>query len=570
MAATHTSTANETTARSRRGRSRAEGRPRDLTERMNLHARSIALGVLIALVGVGAFGRFYTARFNGLVSTEAMEVADIAQQLRFNRGFSTKVVRPLALSYATPDAEGTVPDTRHQPLYPFLVSLLFRIRGGGDASMAMFNGLMFLLTGGVLYALSNRLWDRSIALLTVVLYFVSVEALGAALTAAGGSLTGLLLLTTLWAAVRYRQQSEPTTGQGEPAGVRASLLGPLAVGALFGLTYLSGLATCLLVIPIVFLGTTRSERRVAGVALLVAAIAVTLPWTVRNVMVTGTPLPAVSSYAMLSYTDSYAEDSIFRQLPQEVPSVTSFIVEHPGEMIKKLAWGLTRCYRAVPNVVSPYLFPFFVLGGLMFAGGGLRRELWRVVVAMAALQVLVVALLDHGNTGSLRILTPVVTCLAVGAGVDQIRRIVSARFSQWLLGAAILALLLFASVGSMVLGGRADVDTSRPSLEVLREHLAADAVIASDTAAQVAWYSDKPTVLLPETPGGLESLQQQGLTIDYIYLSDDILGPTFRPAFRDWRQLVGSEELEDLGEVLPLPGRELLIEQRNKRIAQPM
>lgn len=112
-----------------RGRSRAGAGSGDLTERMNLYARSVAVGTLIALIGIGVFGRFYTARFNGLVTTTAMEVGEIAQNLRHYNSYSTRVVEPLALSYVTPGASGAVPEMRHQPLYPVMLSALFRIRG---------------------------------------------------------------------------------------------------------------------------------------------------------------------------------------------------------------------------------------------------------------------------------------------------------------------------------------------------------------------------------------------------------------------------------------------------------
>ncbi|MGC9320435.1 MAG: ArnT family glycosyltransferase, partial [Armatimonadota bacterium] len=254
MAAVDTSTSDETRARSRRGTTRAEGPPRDLTERMNLYAKSIAIGVLIALIGVGAFGRFYSARFNGLVSTQAMEVADIAQQLRFNRGFSTRVVRPLALSYATPDADGTVPETRHQPLYPLLVSLLFRVRGGGDASMAMFNGLMLLLTGWVIYAIGRMAWDKPVGLLATAIYFVSIDAIGQALTATSASLAGLLVTVAIWAALRNRMSAKEED-ETQDAGARGSLMWCAVLGGAFGLAWLSGSTAAMLIIPLAILGS---------------------------------------------------------------------------------------------------------------------------------------------------------------------------------------------------------------------------------------------------------------------------------------------------------------------------
>jgi len=223
MAVDETSRTAENARRSHQARARA--RPRDLTERLNVFAKAVGLGVLIALVGIGAFGRFYSIRFNGLASADAMDAGQIAEQLRYGRGLSTRVIRPLALSYAGVTEDGVMPEMLSAPLYPLLLSWLFKVRGGGDASVVIFNGLAFLLTGWVLYAIARRLWDKTTGLVVVILYFVSVEALGNVLTASGASLTGLLIALAIWAALRQRETLEASQEQGQELADRWWFIG---------------------------------------------------------------------------------------------------------------------------------------------------------------------------------------------------------------------------------------------------------------------------------------------------------------------------------------------------------
>jgi len=565
MAVDETSQTAQNARRSHQARARA--RPRDLTERLNIFAKSAALGVLIALVGIGAFGRFYTARFNGLVSTNAMEIADIAQQLRAGHGMSTKVIRPLALAYGQPDEEGVMPETLHAPLYPLLLSWLFKVRGGGDASVAIFNGLMFLLTGWVIFAIARLLWDKVVGLLAVALYFVSVEAIGQALTASGATLAGLLITIAIWAALRNRQSLQGSDELSGASTRRGFALWPVIIGGIFGLTYLAGLTSLLLVIPLAVLATTRSPIRWRQVAIMaIAALVVTLPWAVRNVLVAGTPLPALSKYALLTHTQTYPGESVFQQMPGQMPSPITFVLSHPGEILKKVANGLTVTYRGGPNIVNLYLFPFFILGAFLFGGSSLKRSLWRVAVAMFALQALSTCLytLDVSGMG---VLLPILLCLAVGSLVEALRRTEASRSVQVLVGAIVFALVLFPTASSAVLGGKAPGSRSATSLGLMRDRLREDAVIATDSPAAVAWYAHKQAVLLPATPSELGSLEQRGIKADYVYFSHAISGPTFPKGLEPWYELLRSEEgPKSLGKFRPLPYGEMLFERASKPI----
>ncbi len=551
---------------SRHARNRAPVRPRDLTERLNVFAKAIAVGVLIALLGIGTFGRFYTARFNGLVSTTAMEVGDIAQQLRSGRGLSTQVIRPLALAYGQPNEEGVMPEMLHAPLYPYLLSWLFRARGAGDASVAIFNGLMFLLTGWLIYAIARALWDKTVALLVVAVYFVSVEAIGQALSASGATLAGLLLTVAIWAALRYRLSGHARHGSDETTAGRGWLIWSAIVGGAFGLTYLAGLSSLLLIAPLVVLAAPPGRGRWRQIAIMVIAVLVVmLPWAVRNILVSGSLLPPLAKYVLLTHTQTYPGGSVFQQMPGEVPSPIAFVLTHPWEMVKKFANGLTVLYRGGPNMLSPYLFPFFILGAFLFGHNTLKRSLWRVVIVMLMLQVLSICLHDLALDG-LGILLPVAICLAVGSLVEALRRTEASRLFQVAVAAAIFGLVVFPTVSSMVLGGKMPGNPSLASLGLLRDRLAEDAVIASDNPAAVAWYAYKKAVLLPATPSELDSLEQRGIKLHYVYFTHAISRGAIPKGLKPWHELLSNKEAAKyLGEFSPLPQGELLFERVNKR-----
>jgi len=554
-------------ARSSR-QARARARPRDLTERLNVFARAAALGVLIALLGIGMFGRFYTARFNGLVSTTAMEIGDIAQQLRSGRGMSTRVIRPLALAYGQPDEEGVMPETLHAPLYPLLLSWLFRARGGGDASVAIFNGLMFLLTGWVIFAIARGLWDKVIALLAVAVYFVNVDAIGQALTGVGASLAGLLFTVAIWAALRNRQSIQSSSELSEATVGHSRVIWPLMVGGIFGLTYLAGLTSLLLFIPLAVLATASSRLRWQQVGLIaITAVVVISPWLVRNLRVSGTLLPPMANYVLLTHTQSYPGESIFQQMPGQVLSPVVFAVAHPAEMLRKIGHGLTRLYRGGPAMLNPYLFPFFILGAFLFDRTGLKRSLWRVVIAMFLVQALSICLYGQELHG-LGVILPAAICLAVGGLVEALRRTETTRLTQILVASVIVALVLFPTLSSAVLGGKFPGNPSLGSFGMLRAGLTEDAVIATDSPAPVAWYAYKSAVLLPSSPQALEDMQARGVNPDYIYFSHGMGKPGERRGFDAWHELLQSQEQRrHLGQLFSLSQGELLFERINKRVA---
>ena len=534
---------------------------------INTWAKSIALGVLVALVGIGAFGRFYTARFNGLVSTRAMEIGDIAEQLRFGHGMTTRIIRPLALAYSQPNEAGLMPELLHAPLYPYLLSWLFKVRtSSGDASVAIFNGLMYLFTGWVLFVISRALWDKTVGVLVVVLYFLSVESLGVALSAIGSTLGGLLLTIAVWAALRNRQTSTRDRTPSQTGSPSDSPVWPAIVGVMLGLACLVGVVSLLLVLPVAVLATAGARARRRQLAIIALAVVVVLvPWGVRNLLVSGTVLPPLAKYTLLVDTQSYPGQSVFQQMPGQVPSPIQFVLTRPGEILNKMGNGLTTVYRMGPRVLNVYLFAFFILAAFQFGRQDVKRSLWRVVVAAAVLQALSICLFSL-PVDSMAILLPLALCLAVGALIETLRRTEATRFVQVLVAVLICSLVVFPTISSAVLGGKMPRSRSLASVGLLKEHFMDDAVIATDNPAAVAWYAYKQAVWLPPTVDDLDALEQQGIKVDYIYLSQTVGGMLTPQSRVVWQGMLRSKEgPEKLGKLLLMPNGEMLFERVNKR-----
>ena len=515
-----------------------------MTERMNLYARSTALGILIAIIGIAAFGRFYTARFNGLVSTTAVEAAEVAQQLRYGSGMTTRVIHPLALSYAHVSDKGAIPQTRRAPLYPTMLSLLFRVRGGGDASVAMFNGLMFLLTGWGIYVIGRMLWDKLIAILAVIAYFISIASIGTALSGTGASLAGLLLVVSVWAALRGR-----IAAAGGEDDTTPLLRWPIIAGAALGLAWLSGMTSLLLIAPLAVLAGGAGQhrwRQMAAVA-LTTAIVVT-PWLIYSYHSTGSPVPKLAAYELIAHTRTHPNQSVFQRMPAEVASPLGFVRAHPREMVWKVAEGLAMIYRGGPEQFTPYLFPFFVLGVFVFAGKALERSLWRVVVAMFVVQALSISLWGRDLNG-FQIVMPMGLLLAVAALVQAIRGTEATRAKQFAVAIVLAGLVAFPTISSAILGGKAPSDPTLHDLQTMRGLLASEAVIATDKPGAAGWYGGFQTLALPESPDALAQIIEAGFDPDYIFLSRSML----RNPGAEWARIAAGQWTEEEAAVMGRP-----------------
>lgn len=503
--------------------------------RIEQFCKSLAVAAVIVVIGIGCFSRFYAARFAYLDNPIAMEQAEIAKHLRSGDGFTTSIGY-LPMLDMKADGGRWVASTYH-PMYSLLLSGFFRVRGASDRGVALFNGLAHLATGLLIYLVAVHLRGRRTAILAVLLYYVSIEAIGTALSSTGLTFAALFLTLGIWSALKSRAaQLAP-----EPGQLRNARLWSVLTGFSVGMAYLCGGLCVLLVIPITWLAVANRQRRketwalICGTFLLVIA-----PWVVRNLVVSGTLTPVLSQYQLMAGTPSYPGSTLLNAFPDELPNPVVWAFTHPAEMAGKLFTGSVSAYRAVPSFINIYLFPFLVLFGLGVAPSDTGRSVWRVLLVMLGLQLFTALLYNvTADLIELDVFLPLGLCLAATAVAAVLSTHVTRPVWRNVAALALLGLVTFPYATSLL--GTRTPGQAAWAMTPLNVYLASDAVIGTDAPAPAAWYSGRRAVLLPRKLEDIGKLKTYGADPDYVFLT----GGAARDPQNPWAQAAFASSRND-------------------------
>ena len=320
------------------------------------------------------------------------------------------------------------PTAQWPPVFPFLLSIVYRVTGPDHAAGEVFNAVLGALTVSLLYLLARRLFGRREAIVAAgglaifpgqilwneVLLAETVYALG---------LVGFLFLlhvlpVRLWS-----------------AGVLGVSIG------LAALTRGEGL----LLIPVVLIAwwPELPKRALVARAAVLAGVAVLTiaPWTIRNAVVMDAFIPISSNASITLYSghnerangaQNYAPPELSSKLPAFGPrrevaeskllrrEAVEYMVNNPGRELTLIPRKLVKLMRGdsyalqwvnarrpgqerpVPTVlVRPIrvladVFWFALLVLTVAAVVVLRRELWRLRATRATLALFAIALFTYG------------------------------------------------------------------------------------------------------------------------------------------------------------------------------
>jgi 4-amino-4-deoxy-L-arabinose transferase-like glycosyltransferase len=236
--------------------------------------------------------------------------------------------------YSSPYFPWSGPTALQPPLYPALLSVVFRLFG------------IYTLTSGFVILTINSLLS---AFTCIPVYFSAEYSLGkrgakiaawawafypfAIYFSAGRvweyALTGLLFTICFCIAQRIHRATSP--------------LAWLGWGALFGVTALSNpavLSTLPFLLLLALYQVHRSGRRwfLPGALTALAALAVLTPWTVRNYRVLGILCPVRDNFWLEIYTDNFGNAYLDRSSPPSADN-RPYPASSPAEMQKFLSMG---------------------------------------------------------------------------------------------------------------------------------------------------------------------------------------------------------------------------------------
>ncbi len=507
--------------------------------------------VILALAWVAPclilLAALFQHNFNGLYRADAMEAAQVARNVSEGRGFTTAFVRPLSLAYH-PGLEKH-PDLYQPPLYPLVLGFLFCIFPTTDTTVALASAGFFLLTILMTFLLARRLFGRETAILSALLLGLNLTLLEMALS--GTALPLWAFLVTLLFFLLSRFDGRPRAAAG--------------IGAVFGLCFLAEYAT-LALLPAVagLLIVFGRPRKWAGLGLFaLGGLLVFAPWGVRNYLVAGSPWFSLREYAPALFGVTYPQYSVFREMSAAQSGPWGFFLSHPGEMARKFIGGSRALYSGLPVVCGLYVLPFFIAGMLRrFTEGrlaGLRGGLYASLLLLAVGAAL--------TTGAADLFAPLAPLIIIFAAAFFWRLLQAQERRTQAKALAIGLLLLAAALPALVnlVSPPEERGPARDNIRLMARALPADAVVATDIPWAVAWYANRTSVWLPNSPqegdptrsAAFVQVDGRERRVKAIFLSSSILSYSTAEKLVGWQRLRAAPQGFRLKAVFP--GRELLL-----------
>lgn len=486
------------------------------------------------------FDPFYKGLFKGLTHHKGMEQAAIAKQVALGNGFSTPMIRPIAVAQMKANERSlppihSFPDTYYGPVWPATLApfmLLFKDKWDmapadyvyvGDRIVTTASALFFFMGALVAYFTVRRLFDAKLGMLVVCLTLLAAifwQYLS----------TGLpqLLLFFLFGLAMYTmlRAVEARLAGGKPLGWL------LVSAALFGIMALTnGVTAWMFLGVLIFVGFYFPKRVPSVLAMTLVFLLVVSPWLIRNYQLTGNPLG--TGYFALLHTIKGGEAEIMRG--SNVKDMTLSPMHYRAKLQHGIADQLGDLYARLGGcLVAPL---FFVALLHPFRRPEVRAMRWLLLLAWV-----------FAIMGS-----------SLSRGEDSFKQLSSTDFQLFFIP-------LFAAYGLaflLVLWGRLEIPSPLarrlvilgiflisalpivnlattsgggimvwppyvpPYIGVLGQWATEKEIVVSDMPWAVGWYANRTSLWVPQS---LETLNEMH---DYDQLGAPLAGLHFSPVMSD-------------------------------------
>jgi hypothetical protein len=287
----------------------------DLVYNLDVGMGLYILRVLLYIGLVLVVAMLYTAsQFKGLKNESAMDSAQIARNIAYGRGYTTRNISPASIRLVQavmPENNPRIqnhPELIRPPVYPVMLSGVFRLargmvqpyQGRGTYGpeqyfMIPINNFISIIAGIFVYLLARRIFDRRLAFLAMTIFYLSDIVWASSMT---GTELPLVLLLTLLSFYSLLISADAR----DAGGAALRWIFPLLVsaGACAG-AFLTRYGMIFLLPALLLYVGLRFQRGRTALILGFTALFVLLisPWLAWNFMLCGKPL-GLAPYMMLN------------------------------------------------------------------------------------------------------------------------------------------------------------------------------------------------------------------------------------------------------------------------------
>jgi hypothetical protein len=518
----------------------------------------IRRGLISASIVALAVYYLWPGHFRGLAASQAMDQAQIGRAIASGQGFHTNFVRPRAIGQLQARGKNVAQqiwyDTYNAPLPPLVDAIaLLPVKGHwvmnrrdlvytGDRAIAVMSILLFLSSVIVLFFTARRLFDSRLALLACGLVLLSDAMWQYSLSGLPQMLLLLLFNLTIYALVRAIENHYAD---------RSARIPLIATGVGFGLLALThALTIWMFVGALIFSVFFFRPRGWAGAIMLGAFAAVYLPWLIRTYAICGNPA-GVALYSVLDGA-VHPEAGWMRRMNLDMSEVSL------GAFRNKIVGNLIGQAGHIFEYFGLSIVAVMFFAGLLHAFKRAETATLRwMLLAMWGGAVLGMALYGINEELGVAanqlhlIFVPLMTCYGLAYLLVQWNRLdIGVPFAR--IGFLALIYLLCAMpmiLGTPLLTGLRGIRWPPylpPAISVLRDWMRPDEITASDIPWAIAWYADRRSLWLPESPKVFSEIS------DYSLLGKPINGLYLTPAsgtanrfrdivkgeYREWAPLI--------------------------------
>lgn len=451
---------------------------------------------------IALFVLYYKIMFPGLVNPDAMDFAQLARNLSSGHGFSTFVLRPLALTHGSNPLNQ--PDLVHGPLYPFILAMAFGVLGAKDSVAAYVSGLFYLLTIPVVYLMGRRVFSHKVGLYTALIF--TFNALLLEYAASGLHITLYVFLATCLMLTTYNlvRKINEMDDAVKPRFPR-------------GLTALAGILTALLYLtdPIFFwfmpamavavIWFCPRNRGAAAIWFLIPMFTLAAPWMIRNASLTGNPLFGLSGMQLWMNTkNTYPGDIAWRMFSADLTPGKGLL----NDVFRKFLLGAGQVIQAFPQVTASWVLAFF-LPSLLFRFTDRAVNSLRITMMSCFCSIFFGMLLFNLQMPLFVSLIPTMLVFSVAYLLYLAQQAKLTGPGAAFLSILVTVAVVFPLVSDLTLSDHTPRLKEAETVMALGKISKPGDVVLCDQPWVVAWYANRPSVWIPADDARITSVRNQ-------------------------------------------------------------
>lgn len=472
----------------------------------------------------------YTAsQFKGLKSESAMDSAQIARNIAYGRGYTTRNISPMSMKFVqsvSPDRNPRIqnhPELIKPPVYPALLSAFFRVgrgavqpyEGRGTYPPEQYfiipvNNILMLITGFLVFLLGRRLFDRRLGFLAMTTFYLSNVVWASSISGTSLPLVMFLAVAGFYATlltVDFRESGAPFWRWFLPF-LFACGFAVLAFLTRYG-------AIFLLPAFALYIGVNFSSRRWTWIAVFIGLFLLGIaPWIARNLMVCGKPL-GLAPYMLLNgsgnaflanYEPSFSMGQFFRR-----------------SVFRNWMENITSFYNAdIRQIGSGFLGAFFVTSFFYsFVRKDVRNLRWAVALGIMVL-VVIAGFYGKETIELLKIFLPFVIIYGLAFFFLLLERL---QLQFRVLEIGLISFVIAMSALPLVfklLPPRAGVPYPPyypPFISYVTSLMEPGELLTTDMPWATAWYGDQKSLHLPEDIDDFYAINDYTYNISGLYFT---------------------------------------------------